>query len=201
MIRCSFSYFLPLFPSSQRQVKGTYSSFFCLLATISLRIPWAATEQAIIKRIRRAKLFVFLRQHRHEVFDEAFQQELAILYRESQRGQPPVPPALLALATILQAYTGVSDDEVVEASTMDRRWQLVLDCVDTEKPPFSKGTLIAFRKRLIEANIDQRLIERTIEVARKTGAFGGGSLCAALDRSPLWRANHVEDTYNLLGRP
>src|SRR5256714_7720949 len=97
-------------------------------------IELSATEQTIIKRIRRAKLFVFLRQHRHEVFDEAFQQELAILYRESQRGQPPVPPALLALATILQAYTGVSDDEVVEASTMDRRWQLVLDCVDTEKP-------------------------------------------------------------------
>ena len=164
-------------------------------------IELSATEQTIIKRIRRAKLFVFLRQHRHEVFDEAFQQELASLYRESQRGQPPVPPALLALATILQAYTGVSDDEVVEASTMDRRWQLVLDCLDTEKPPFSKGTLIAFRKRLIEANMDQRLIERIIEVARKTGAFGGGSLRAALDHSPLWRANHVEDTYNLLGTP
>ena len=64
-------------------------------------IELSATEQTIIKRIRRAKLFVFLRQHRHEVFDEAFQQELASLYRESQRGQPPVPPALLALATIL----------------------------------------------------------------------------------------------------
>ena len=164
-------------------------------------IELSATEQSIIERIRRAKLFVFLRQHRHEVFDEAFQQELAILYRESQRGQPPVPPALLALATILQAYTGVSDDEVVEASTMDRRWQLVLDCVDTEKPPFSKGTLIAFRKRLIEANIDQRLIERTIEVAGETRAFGCGPLRAALDSSPLWRANHVEDTYNLLGTP
>jgi Transposase domain (DUF772) len=97
-------------------------------------IELSATEQTIIKRIRRAKLFVFLRQHRHEVFDEAFQQELACLYQESQRGQPPVPPALLALATILQAYTGVSDDEVIEASTMDRRWQLVLDCVDTEEP-------------------------------------------------------------------
>ncbi len=93
-------------------------------------IELSATEQSIIKRIRRAKLFVFLRQHRHEVFDEAFQQELASLYQKSQRGQPPVPPALLALATILQAYTGVSDDEVIEASIMDRRWQLVLDCLD-----------------------------------------------------------------------
>lgn len=157
-------------------------------------IELSATEQTIIKRIRRAKLFVFLRQHRHEVFDEAFQQELACLYQESQRGQPPVPPALLALATILQAYTGVSDDEVIEASTMDRRWQLVLDCVDTEESPFSKGTLIAFRKRLIEANMAQRLIERTIEVARETGAFGGGSLRAALDSSQLWRAKQCDET-------
>jgi transposase len=147
----------------------------------------------IIKRIRRAKLFVFLRQHRHEVFDETFQQELASLYQESQRGHPPVPPALLAMATILQSYTGVSDDEVIEASTMDRRWQLVLDCLDTEEPPFSKGTLIAFRKRLRVANMDRSLIDRTIEVARATGAFGSGPLRATLDSSPLW----IEDIYNL----
>lgn len=155
-------------------------------------IELSTTEQIIIKRIRRAKLFVFLRQHRHEVFDGAFQQELATLYQESQRGQPPVPPALLALATILQAYTGVSDDEVIEASIMDRRWQLVLDCIDTEEPPFSKGTLIAFRKRLIEANIALHLIERTIEVAKETGAFGCASLRATLDSSPLWGTDSSE---------
>jgi transposase len=51
-------------------------------------------------------------------------------------------PALLALATILQAYTGVSDDEVIEAAVMDRRWHLVLDCLDAGQPPFSKGTLV-----------------------------------------------------------
>ena len=49
---------------------------------------------------------------------------------------PPIPPAQLALATIVQAYTGVSDDEVIEATLMDRRWQLVLDCLDTEQAPF-----------------------------------------------------------------
>ena len=76
---------------------------------------------------------------------------------------------------------------------MDRRWQLVLDCLEVEEPPFSKGTLIAFRKRLIEANMDQRLIERTIEVARETGAFGGGPLRAALDSSPLWIAELSEN--------
>ena len=159
----------------------------------------SAAEQAILKRIRRAKLFVFLRQHRHELFDEAFQAELATLYQDSPLGQPPIAPARLALATILQAYMGVSDDEVIEALTMDRRWQLVLDCLDCSEPPFSKGTLVGFRKRLIETQMDRRLIERTIEVAAATGAFGARPLRAALDSSPLWGASRVEDTYNLLG--
>jgi hypothetical protein len=162
-------------------------------------IEQSRTEQTIVKRIKRAKLFVFLREHRHEVFNPALQEELSGLYRDSKRGQPPIPPAQLALATILQAYTGVSDDEVIEATTMDRRWQLVLDCLDAEEPPFSKGTLIGFRTRLIESQMDRRLIERSIEVARETGAFGAGPLRAALDSSPLWGAARVEDTYNLLG--
>jgi hypothetical protein len=102
-------------------------------------------EQAVIKAVRRAKLFVFLRLHRHELFDEQFQQELAQAYADRANGQPPVPPAQLALATILQAYTGVSDDEVIEATVMDRGWQLVLDCLDAAQPPFAKGTLVGFR--------------------------------------------------------
>lgn len=156
-------------------------------------------EQVVIKLIKRAKLFVFLREHRHEIFDEEFQEELGVIYRESQLGQPPVPPAKLALATILQAYTGVSDDEAIEAMVMDRRWQLVLDCLDEREAPFSKGTLVNFRHALIEHELDRRLIERTVEVARSRGGFGGGRLRAALDSSPLWGAARVEDTYNLLG--
>src|SRR5258705_10655162 len=93
-------------------------------------------EQAVIKAVRRAKLFVFLRLHRHELFDEQFQAELAEAYVHSPKGQPPVPPARLALATILQAYTGVSDDEVIEATVVDRRWQLVLACLGAEEQPF-----------------------------------------------------------------
>jgi len=156
-------------------------------------------EEQIMKKVRKAKLFVFLRQHRHELFNEAFQQELANLYRQAERGQPPVAPAMLALALILQAYTGVSDDEVIEATVRDRRWQLVLDCLDSEQAPFSKGTLVAFRQRLIEAHMDRRLIERTIEIASQSQAFGSRALRAALDSSPLWGAGRVEDTYNLLG--
>lgn len=156
-------------------------------------------ELAVIKAVRRARLFVFLRLHRHELFDEPFQAELAQAYVDSPKGQPPVPPARLALATILQAYTGVSDDEVIEATVMDRRWQLVLDCMNAEEPPFSKGTLVGFRKRLIEKNLDRRLVEQTVELAAATGGFGARALRAALDSSPLWGAGRVEDTFNLMG--
>ncbi|CAG0991299.1 hypothetical protein ANRL3_02795 [Anaerolineae bacterium] len=125
----------------------------------------SGVESTIIKHVRRAKLFVFLRLHRHTLFDESFQTELAATYEDSPQGQPPIPPAQLAMAVILQAYTRVSDDEVIEATLMDRRWQLALDCLNTETAPFSKGTFVAFRQRLIDHHLDRRLIERTVEVA------------------------------------
>jgi hypothetical protein len=159
----------------------------------------SAAEDTILKRVKRAKLFVFLRRHRHQIFTPEFQVELAGIYKDSPKGFPPVEPARLALALILQAYTGVSDDEVIEAMVMDRRWQLALDCLDAETSPFSKGTLVNFRRRLIEHQMDRRLLERTVEMAIQSGAFGARQLRGALDSSPLWGAGRVEDTYNLLG--
>ena len=159
----------------------------------------SAAEQVIVSRIRRAKLFIFLRQVRHRLFNDDLQTELAKIFGDSPKGQPPIPPAKLATAIILQAYTGASDDEAIESLLMDRRWQLVLDCLDCEQPPFGKGTLVRFRSELIKRRLDRRLIERTVELAEETGGFGARNLRAALDSSPLWGAARVEDTYNLLG--
>ncbi len=58
-----------------------------------------------VKLIKRAKLFTFLREIRHLLFDEEFQEELSRMYAEVATGHPPVPPAQLALTVILQAYT------------------------------------------------------------------------------------------------
>ena len=108
-----------------------------------------------------------------------------------------MPPAQLALATLLQAYTQVSDDEVIEATTMDRRWQLVLDCLDSETPPFSKGTLVVFRQRLIASRWIGVCWSGPWRSLRASGAFGARQLRAALE--VLVGAGRVEDTYNLLG--
>jgi hypothetical protein len=66
--------------------------------------------------------------------------------------------------------------------------------VDGHEPPFSKGTLVGLRARLIGQNLDRRLIERTIEVAKASGAFSPKALRVALDSSPLWGAGKGEDT-------
>src|SRR5262245_45549497 len=162
-------------------------------------IELSSQEQAIVSRIRRAKLFIFLRRIRHQLLSPPVQEELAGIFHASPRGQPPVPPGQLALVTLLQAYTGASDDEAIEALVMDRRWQLVLDCLDCAAPPFSKATLVRFRTALIAHGLDRRLVERTIELATQDGGFSARALRAALDSSPLWGAARVEDTYNLLG--
>ena len=71
--------------------------------------------------------------------------------------------------------------------------------MDAGHAPFAKGTLVGFRKRLIECDLDRALVERTVALAARTGGFGARALRAALDSSPLWGAGRVEDTINLLG--
>ena len=156
-------------------------------------------EQRILSKCKKAKLFVFLREHRHELFDDAFQAELAGMYPARSSGKEVVPPALLALVTLLQAAMGVSDEEAVGHASMDRRWQMLLDCLESEDAPFSQGTLFNFRERLIAADLDRRLLERTIELAKTTRGFSFKALRAAFDSSPLFGAGRVEDTFNLLG--
>ena len=51
---------------------------------------------------------------------------------------------------------------------MDRRWQLVLDCLDGEQARFGKGTLVRFRAALIASGGARRLVEKIIEIAKKT---------------------------------
>lgn len=161
-------------------------------------------EEFICKRLVRVKkLFGFLRRHRHKLFDEAFQVELEGMYRATGAGKAPRPPALMAMAVLLQAYTQASDAEAVELTVMDLRWQMVLGCLGSADPAFSQGALQAFRERLIACELDQRLLERTVELAKSTGEFDFKKLPStvrvAMDSSPFEGAGKVEDTLNLLG--
>lgn len=160
-------------------------------------------EQALLARsTRHRKLFRFLREHRHELFDDEFLDELAGMYRQSGAGKEPVCPGLMAMAMLLQGYDGVSDAEAVERTIIDLRWQMVLDRLGKSEPAFSQGAFQEFRQRMIGADMDQRLLERTVKLARTTKAFDfrklPKSLRVAMDSMPLEGAGRVEDTINLL---
>jgi hypothetical protein len=163
-------------------------------------------EKMLMKRLTRVrKLFGFLREHRHELFDDAFQESLESMYRDTGAGDPPNPPALLCMVVLLQGYVGASDAEAVELSLVDLRWQMVLDCLGAATPPFSQGGLQAFRERMIAHEMDRALLDRTVKLVR-SGALSEGdgravskALRVAIDSRPLVGAGRVEDTLNLLG--
>jgi hypothetical protein len=157
-------------------------------------------EQRLLKLAGKSrKLFVFLREHRHELFDDAFQQELEEMYRRTGQGEAPQPPALMCMGLLLQAYLQTSDAEAVRLSATDRCWRTVLGTleVDDDEPAFSQGGLQQFRERLIASEMDRRLLERTVELARKTKAFDAKktpkSLRVGVDSRPLEGAGRVED--------
>ena len=147
-------------------------------------------ETLLLKRCaKKRKLFVFLREHRHEIFNEALQDELGSMYRNTGAGREPVAPALMAMGLILQGCHGVSDAEAVELSVVDLRWQMVLDRLGETAPAFSQGALFDFRERLIASELNRRLLEHTANLARSTEGFDWKklpkTLRIAIDSSPL----------------
>jgi len=161
-------------------------------------------EAYLLKRCqKKRRLFAFLREHRHEIFDEECQRELETMYRASGAGKEPLCPGLMAMALIVQGYLGVSDAEAVELTVVDLRWQMVLDRLGASVPAFSQGALFAFRERLIAHDMDRRLLERTAAIARSSQGFDAKqlpkTLRIALDASALAGAGRVEDTINLIG--
>ena len=158
-------------------------------------------EQQLLKLAGKSrKLFVFLREHRHELFDDSFQDELETMYRRTGQGETPQPPGLMCMGLLLQAYLQTSDAEAVRLSASDRCWRMVLGTLDADEdePAFSQGGLQQFRDRLIACEMDRRLLERTVEVAKATKGFDAKktpkSVRVGVDSRPLEGAGRVEDT-------
>lgn len=157
-------------------------------------------EKRLLKIVGRSrKLFVFLREYRHKLFDADFQDELEAMYRQSGQGEEPRPPALMCMALLLQGYMQVSDAEAVRLSATDRCWRMMLGQLEEEedKPIFSQGGLQQFRERLIQHDMDLRLLDRTVELAKETKAFGWKkipkTLRVGVDSRPLEGAGRVEE--------
>lgn len=156
-------------------------------------------EKRVASKLRAAdKFYRFLFEVRAELFDDEFQASIATVYEP--RGQQPCPPALLAMVNLLQRYEGLGDRDAVSAAENDRRWQLVLGHLGDDNAPFGQGSLVRFREKMTAHDLDKKLVDRTIEIAKRTKKFGWKNLKVMLDSSPLEGAGRVEDTWNLIGR-
>ncbi|HVZ87353.1 MAG TPA: transposase [Polyangia bacterium] len=141
-------------------------------------------EEVLLRRLRKGrKLFAFLRDYRHELFDDGFQAELESMYRGTGAGKEPTPPALLAMALLLQSYDGASDAEAVELMVVDLRWQMVLDRLgkDEARPrpsqrpihrrrPARAAEIADFRARLLHALLHAPRIPKESAAMRGGGA-------------------------------
>src|SRR5687768_1958622 len=151
-------------------------------------------EKEVASKLRKASSFYrFLWKIRGELFSSAFQDELAAAYQP--RGQDPCPPALLAMVMLLQRFDGLSDADAVDEAENDQRWKLVLGTLDQKRAPFGQGSLVRFRTKAIEHDLDKKLVERTVELAKRTRKYSWKHLKVALDSSPLEGAGRVEDTW------
>lgn len=159
-----------------------------------------AAEEHVLRLCKKQKLWSFFRRHRHVLLDAEIRNELATLYSDEPGGRPPQPPERLALAMLLQVAFDVADHEVPTLTAVDRRWQVVLDCLGRDDPAFSQGTVFNFRERARRSGFMRRLLDKTVELARQTKGFSHKRLRAIFDSSPLVGAGRVEDTFNLLGR-
>ena len=146
---------------------------------------------------RIGKFYVFLRTVRDELFDEAFQAQLAAVYHP--RWRAPLPAALLAIGPGCRPTTrwAMRKRWWPRAWTSAGNWR---SGASARRGAFSQGALVKFRERMIAHDLDQTLLDRTVALSKQTGRFGCQALRAALDWSPLVGAGRVEDTWNLLGR-
>ena len=159
-------------------------------------------EQKIAARTRKTrKFFVFLREHRAMSCSTQICASAGhtLVYSPEPGGHEPVE-AGLALATLLQAYCHVGDQGAVELTVMDKRWQMVLDCLGAEHPPSVRAPCLASTDATHHPQTWTRPCWIGPSHWRSTPAASVPGNCARSWTPRRCSApSEVEDTLNLLG--
>ena len=150
-------------------------------------------DQIFRKLVGEESFYVYLADHRHELFRD---EEFADLYCKDN-GRNSIPPSLLAVALLLQWYDDVSDEETARCARLDlsRKVALGIELMDI---PFVKSVLCEFRNKLIVHKRQKQFFEATLKHARAEGFFKSRNIKVALDTTPLFGRGAVEDTYNMI---
>jgi hypothetical protein len=153
------------------------------------------TNQPPEPLLQEGSFFAQLAQHGKDMFDDA---AFASFYSQTM-GRPSIPPHLLCLLLLLQWYCGCSDQETIERSAYDLRWQTVLG-LPPGMPLCARSTLEAFRDHLITNNQAGYLFLASIKEAKRAKLLKGPALLLALDTKPVLGRGAVCDTFNLIAQ-
>jgi len=113
-------------------------------------------------------------------------------------GRPSIPPSIMLRALLLATYERTrSDAETSRNTRVDLDWKAAMG-VDDDFPGIAPTTLSLMRARMVAADADAKLFEKTLEKAVAAGIFGKEKLTAIIDSSPVHGAGAVSDTYELI---
>ena len=113
-------------------------------------------------------------------------------------GRPSIPPTIMLRALLLATYERTrSDAEVSRNTRVDLDWKAAMG-VDDDFPGIAPTTFSLMRARMVVADADNKLFEKTLEKAVAAGIFGKEKLTAIIDSSPVYGAGAVSDTYELI---
>jgi transposase len=113
-------------------------------------------------------------------------------------GRPSIPPTIMLRALLLATYERTrSDAEMSRNTRVDLDWKAAMG-VDDDFPGIAPRTFSLMRARMVVADADNKLFEKTLEKAVAAGIFGKEKLTAIIDSSPVYGAGAVSDTYELI---
>jgi hypothetical protein len=151
-------------------------------------------ENRLRERIGKESFYVFLSDHRHEIFAD---EDFAFPYCPDN-GRESVPPSLLATALLIQSYDRVSDQEVTDNAKLGQRWQVAFGVGDDEDP-FAKSMLCMFRNHLIIHEKAKLIFQKGLKYLAHKTCITKNKKTFAIDTTSIFGRGAVEDTFNLLG--
>lgn len=113
-------------------------------------------------------------------------------------GRPSIPPSIMIRTLLLATHDRTrSDAETSRRTRVDLDWKAAMG-VDDDFAGIAPTTLSLMRARMVAADADGKLFEKTLEKAVAAGVFGREKLTAIIDSSPVHGAGAVADTYELI---
>jgi transposase len=120
----------------------------------------------------RQRRYLLLREHVMPALEEE-RERLEGMYC-AENGRPAVDPVLLAKVTLLQYLERLPDRQAAEAVVLNLGWKLALG-LEVEDEGFHPTTLVAFRNRLVEAELIDVLFGAVLTALREAGLVRGHS--------------------------